>query len=264
MPIVGYDPAGESEADWIEFMTGFRVLRESEKLSFSAIPDENAPDVFYASAFSVLRHHPGGSEFAWVEVDGPRGMARPLLGVDTKEAPPRSLWFNVTMLCLLLRGGLLVHAAGAAISGRGFLFLGESGIGKSTLSRLLEDFLPGSVICDERLACRPVEGRWTMFGTPWKSTAGISRRLAVPLAGLVFLEQAEENKIRPITTGEALPRMLPLISVDWQNEELSGRGANALDDLLSSVSAFNFAFQKSSAAAEYLAGWAETAEYFLL
>lgn len=102
-----------------------------------------------------------------------------------------------------------------------------------------------------------------MFGTPWKSTAGISRRRAVPLAGLIFLEQAEENKIRPITTGEALPRVLPLISVDWQNKELSESGANALDDLLSSVPAFNFAFQKSSAAAEYLAGWAETAEYFL-
>lgn len=251
------------EAGWIEFMTGFRILPKSCEVCGAGAVGDSIPSVFYVSPFSVLQRQPGESAFPWMEVNGERGTVRHLLGVDSSEAPPRSLWFNVALLCLLLRGGLLIHSAGAEISGKGFLFLGESGIGKSTFSGLLEEYLPESVVCDERVSCRPVEGGWIMSGTPWFSSAEISRRRTAPLAGLVFLEQSKKNNIRQITSAEALPRMLPLISVDWQNKELSDRGINALDDLLSSVPAFNFSFQKSSSAAEYFAEWVNTSENLL-
>ena len=241
-------------------MTGFRVPRDAQP------PHEPASglEVFYASVSEVSSKGDAASEKPWVRVDGRPGLIYPLGPGDVFHVPVRTLWFNVALLALLLRGGLLVHAAGAILNGRGLIFPAVSGTGKSTLSGLLETEFPESVVCDERIAVRPGEvrdeatSRWIMAGTPWASTAGIARKTAAPLAALVFLEQAPECAISPIPASDAARRMLPLISVDWKNNELADRGVAALDALLASVPACVFRFPKSAAAARFIAAWAET------
>lgn len=241
-------------------MTGFRVPRDAQP------PHEPASglEVFYASVSAVASKREAASEQPWVCVDGRLGLIYPLGSGDVSHLPIRTLWFNVTLLALLLRGGLLVHAAGAVLKGCGLVFPAVSGTGKSTLSGLLEAEFPGSVVCDERIAVRPVATpdvaapRWTLAGTPWASSAGIARMTAAPLAALVFLEQALECEITPISASDAVRRMLPLISVDWKNNELADRGVATLDALLAAVPAYVFRFPKSPAAARFIAAWAET------
>ena len=253
----GGDP---SESAWVETMTGLRVLHDAEPPPAPA-PD---PEVFYASVSEVSSKGDAASEKPWVRVDGRPGLIYPLGPGDVFHVPVRTLWFNVVLLALLLRGGLLVHAAGAVLNGRGLIFPALSGTGKSTLSGLLETDYPGSVVCDERIAVRPdaesdaAAPRWTLAGTPWSSSAGIARKTAAPLAALVFLEQAPACAIEPIPASDAVRRMLPQISVDWKNTELADRGVAALDALLAAVPAYVFRFPKSPAAARFIAAWAET------
>lgn len=253
----GGDP---SESAWVETMTGLRVLHDAEPPPAPA----SDPEVFYASVSEVSSRRDAASEKPWVCVDGRPGHIYPLGSGDVFHVPVRTLWFNVTVLALLLRGGLLVHAAGAVLKGRGLIFPAVSGTGKSTLSGLLEAEFPESVVCDERIAVRPVATpdvaapRWTLAGTPWASSAGIARMTAAPLAALVFLEQALECEITPISASDAVRRMLPLISVDWKNDALADRGVAALDALLAAVPAYVFRFPKSPAAARFIAAWAET------
>ena len=249
-----------SESAWVELMTGLRVLRDAEPPIAPALGAE----VFYASVSEVASKKDAASEKPWVCVDGRLGLIYPLGSGDVFQVPVRTLWFNVALLGLLLRGGLLVHAAGAVLKGRGLIFPAVSGTGKSTLSRLLEAEFPGSVVCDERIAVRPdatpdvAAPHWTLAGTPWTSSAGIARKTAAPLAALVFLEQAPACGITPIPASDAVRRMLPLISVDWKSDALAGRGVAALDTLLAAVPAYVFRFPKSPAAADFIAAWAGT------
>ena len=253
----GGDP---SESEWVETMTGLRVLHEAEPSHAPA----SDPEVFYASVSEVSSRRDPASEKPWVCVDGRLGLIYPLGSGDVFHVPVRTLWFNVALLALLLRGGLLVHAAGAVLKGRGLVFPALSGTGKSTLSGLLETEFPGSVVCDERIALRPdaapdgTAPRWTLAGTPWSSSAGIARKTAAPLSALVFLEQAPDCAIEPIPASVAVRRMLPQISVDWKNTELADRGVAALDALLAAVPAYVFRFTKTPAAAHFIAAWAET------
>ena len=251
---------GGWEAAWLERATGFRVLTEhpARELCGSDLK------VCYTSTSSISIGVPPPGESPCVAVDGSCGIVYPVNARGLDGVPARTLWFNVVLLALLLRGGLLVHAAGAVLNGRGLIFPALSGTGKSTLSGLLETDYPGSVVCDERIAARPVATpdeaapRWTLAGTPWSSSAGIARKTAAPLAALVFLEQAPDCAIKPIPASAAARRMLPLISVDWKNNELADRGVAALDALLASVPAYVFRFPKSPAAVHFIAAWAET------
>lgn len=232
-------------------MTGFRRAAahqtgEGDGICFSATPA------------GVRQGRAPADSAAWVEVHDSGHYATPVPAL-AEAAPPRTLWFNAAMLALLLRGGLLVHTAGVELNGHGLLLAGVSGIGKSTLAAILEAAFPACVLGDERIAVRPVDKRgWTLAGTPWSSTAGLARRRSAPLAALVFLEQAPVDALRPLPAAEALPRLLPLVSVDWALPALADRGAGAMDALLASVPAFVFRFAKSPAAAQFLSTWAET------
>ena len=195
-------------------------------------------------------------------VDGVNREIRMCESTSFEEVVERSLWFNVAMLGLLQQGGLLIHAAGAELSGHGILILGESGAGKSTLSALLDEAFPESVLCDERIAVLPEKGSgesaWRMMGSPWESSAGIARRKKAALSAFVFLEQAPVCEIHSIPAGEALQRILPLVSIDWKEQSLADSGVAALDRLLASVPAFVYRFTKEPEAAHYLACWARS------
>jgi hypothetical protein len=56
---------------------------------------------------------------------------------------------NVIRLCMVLRGTLLLHAAGIVHEGKAYLFAGKSGAGKSTLARLFahEAMLGDEIMC---------------------------------------------------------------------------------------------------------------------
>lgn len=190
----------------------------------------------------------------------PDGGAAVLVEADNVASEPsRPLWMNAALVSLLLRDGLLLHAAGAVLEGRGMAILGTSGTGKSTLSRRIEARCPDSVLCDERIAVRADgAGGWTVAGTPWASTAGIARRRSVPLSALVFLEQHPVNDIRPLRREDALGRILPMASIPWQEDELASRGSETLDRLLRAVPSFVYRVANSASAADHLAAWAAT------
>jgi len=104
---------------------------------------------------------------------------------------------------ILFTGGLVLHSSALDDNGKGIVFVGHSGAGKSTQMGLWERE-PGVVAMnDDRVAVR-VEKRGPMcYGTPWGGTADIGRNHAATLAALIVLEQAPENAIRPLAPAAA-------------------------------------------------------------
>jgi hypothetical protein len=70
---------------------------------------------------------------------------------------------------LLYREGLYLHASAVELEGRVYLFSGDSGVGKSTHTRLWQQVFGESarIINDDKPALRYLDGVWYAYGTPW-------------------------------------------------------------------------------------------------
>ncbi len=95
-------------------------------------------------------------------------------------------------------GLLLMHSSVTMNAGRGYLFLGKSGTGKSTHSDLWVKYVPGSeILNDDNPVVRLLEdGSVRVYGTPWSGKRDFYRQLSVPVGAFVRLEQAPRNEIR--------------------------------------------------------------------
>lgn len=108
---------------------------------------------------------------------------------------------NALMLCFAFAGAhagiILMHASVTMVEGRGYLFLGKSGTGKSTHSQLYRRYIAGSdLLNDDNPAVRlSPEGVPTVYGTPWSGKTPCYRQLSLPIGAFLRLQQHPENII---------------------------------------------------------------------
>ena len=104
---------------------------------------------------------------------------------------------------LALGDGIEVHALGLADEdGRGYLFLGHSGAGKSTTARLWQQ-RGVRLLSDDRIILRKQNERIFMYGTPWHGDAGVALPDCAPLSAMFFLEQAPADELVPLSQSKA-------------------------------------------------------------
>lgn len=106
------------------------------------------------------------------------------------------------------RLGLLLHSACVEINGRGCLFTGVSGAGKSTISQLWQQDPAASVLTDERVVIREQGAGIWAHGTPWHGTAEIHRNAGAKLAAIFFITHGSRNRVEPLPMKEAVNRLL--------------------------------------------------------
>jgi ABC-type polar amino acid transport system ATPase subunit len=100
---------------------------------------------------------------------------------------------------------LLMHSSVTMKDGKGYLFLGKSGTGKSTHSQLWINNIEGcSLLNDDNPVIRVSEsGEVRVYGSPWSGKTPCYRNLDVPVGAIVTLQQAKTNKIRRQSLPEA-------------------------------------------------------------
>lgn len=120
-------------------------------------------------------------------------------------------------------GTLLLHASVTRYEGRGNLFFGVSGTGKSTHSRLWHDFVPGSdLMNDDNPIIRIEDGRCLVYGSPWSGKTLCYRNVVAPVNALVRLEQFPENRIARIQALEAYASVIAAVStIRWNHGIMS-------------------------------------------
>ncbi len=161
------------------------------------------------------------------------------------------------MYILSQKQGALVHSAGIDIDGRGFIFAGKSGAGKSSLSQqfLARDDI--ELLSDDRIVIRRVEGAFTAFGTPWPGDAGIAANKSTGLHGIFYISHGDTNTIRVIKPQEALERLLPVTSIPWYDREIMSRVLLICEDLVSNVPVYELAFVPGAEVVDVLTGFIE-------
>ena len=107
------------------------------------------------------------------------------------------------------RRGVIVHACGLVDDqGRGYLFVGQSGAGKSTTARLWQNARPVTVLSDDRIIVQERDGRFWMSGTPWHGEAGLASPRSAPITRLLLLEQATSCGLDQVGGAVATGRLL--------------------------------------------------------
>jgi len=147
------------------------------------------------------------------------------------------------MHVLATREGAVLHAAGLNVGGRGFLFLGPSGAGKSTLSGLLASRRGFEMVSDDRIVVRKVRNFFKGYGTPWPGDLGIAVNKSAPLSGIFFIHHGSRNRINPISTREAVEKLLPVTSVPWYDRTLVPPMLAFCEDLMGRVPAYDLHFK---------------------
>ena len=144
---------------------------------------------------------------------------------------------NALMVMYAMRtaslGTALFHAAVLGCQGRGYLFLGKSGTGKSTHARLWLKYIPGSeLVNDDNPVVRVfADGTARVYGSPWSGKTPCYRNMELPLGGFVQLAQAPYNAIRRLKGISAYAALVPSISGKRWDRQMAD-GLHATEDAL--------------------------------
>jgi hypothetical protein len=116
---------------------------------------------------------------------------------------------NQVLMILLLsrRTGILLHACGIDDNGSGYLFLGNSGHGKSTMAKLWHEH-HAAVLNDDRIVVREREGKIWMYGTPWHGEFRDFSPAGLPVSKIFFLHPDRENRVIPRNGAESVVMLL--------------------------------------------------------
>jgi hypothetical protein len=126
---------------------------------------------------------------------------------------------EVFMVHLLARGlGVELHGAGVVTAdGRGLLFAGQSGAGKTTMSRLWRDEPGVTVLSDERVIVRLEDGRVWMYGTPWHGDGYIAEPGRAPLERVLLLRHGAANALGALPRVAAAARLFACAFVPFHD-----------------------------------------------
>jgi len=149
------------------------------------------------------------------------------------------------------KGALEMHSSVVMHDGKGYLFLGKSGTGKSTHSRLWLQNIPGTeLLNDDNPVLRLMpDGSARVFGTPWSGKTPCYKAQDVPVGAIIRIEQAPENAIRRLNPLEAYASVMASASAFRPFRELSDGWHRTLEALATTVPCYTLRCLPDAAAA---------------
>ena len=104
---------------------------------------------------------------------------------------------------------MLVHSSALIYNDGAYLFSGNSGVGKSTHTRLLLNLLgdKAHIMNDDKPVVRLYDDKAIAFGTPFDGGSGIALNEAYPLKAIIFIERGEINSVRIPDSKEIIKKL---------------------------------------------------------
>lgn len=163
---------------------------------------------------------------------------------------------------LLKHQGFMIHASAVEKEGKAYLFSAPSGTGKSTHAQLWRQTFKGEpirIINDDKPAVCLQNGVFYACGTPFSGKTDKNENRKAPIQGLCMLHRGKTNKIQKITSGEALPLILPQ-TLFYGDEEETNLLLSFLDRFLQSVPVYKMecTMEEEAAKTAYFLGNCET------
>ena len=113
----------------------------------------------------------------------------------------------------------LFHGSVISYKGRAYVITANSGVGKTTHTRLwLREFHgEAHVLNGDKPIIRIVDGVAYACGAPWQGKENYGCNEILPLSGIAFLERGVKNRARDISPNEAVTRFMSQIYLPKAN-----------------------------------------------
>ena len=138
------------------------------------------------------------------------------------------------------------------------LFVGHSGAGKSTTTRLWTSREEVEVLSDDRIIVRYDDGRdgpagptgMRMYGTPWHGEAMFASPNSAPLTRIFILEHGQGNVITRLTRSQAVGELFARAFVPFHRHEYVESALSFLEQLADSVPCYRYSFEPDQRAVD--------------
>ena len=137
-------------------------------------------------------------------------------------------------------GAVMMHASTVMNGGKGYLFLGKSGTGKSTHSRLWMKNIPDTeLLNDDNPILRISDDGAIVYGSPWSGKTPCYKATSVPAAAIVQLSQAPANRIRRMPPVLAYASLMASSSAFRPFKSLADGWHNTLERIVTTVPCYH-------------------------
>ena len=150
------------------------------------------------------------------------------------------------------KGLLEMHSSVVMNGGKGYLFLGRSGTGKSTHSSLWIKHIPGTELLNDDnpiLRLMP-DGTARVYGSPWSGKTPCYKAKDVPVGAVVRIQQAPYNKITRLPILQAYASLMASASGFRPFKELADGWHRTLERLAAAVPCYTLECLPDQEAAE--------------
>lgn len=143
-------------------------------------------------------------------------------------------------LILLEESGFLIHASSLIKNGKGYLFPGKSGAGKTTITRLSPDT---TLLTDEVSLIKQVDGEYKLFGTPFWGELAISGENVYKNADTIYYPiKDKKNYLKNLSHIESLKMLLPNVLSYTNDNKFSEELLDICHDFISKIPAYELHF----------------------
>lgn len=142
--------------------------------------------------------------------------------------------YLVTALCSRLSQfrGIFFHGSVIEHEGKGVVFTASSGVGKTTHALLWEKYFGDEIINGDRAIVRAFDEGIYVYGSPWSGSSDHIVNKRAPLAAVVVLEQAGENRIKKLSAIETIEYCATHCYLPFWSETLTKKCLDTLDEIL--------------------------------
>ncbi|MFI3293624.1 MAG: hypothetical protein SNI70_08910 [Rikenellaceae bacterium] len=135
---------------------------------------------------------------------------------------------------------LLLHASAILKDGNTHLFIGKSGTGKSTHSRMWQESFPDAeLLNDDHPVIRCHEsGEVIAYGSPWSGKTPCYRNLSAPLRGIIRIKRAKYNKITRLKPIRGYASVMSSCSGAQWSQELREAKVASLESIIIRVGCY--------------------------
>lgn len=138
-------------------------------------------------------------------------------------------------------GYLKVHASVTELAGRALIFLGVSGTGKSTHSRLWREHIEGCTLLndDEPIVRVMPDGSVRVYGAPWSGSTPCYRNESAEVVAFVHLHQSPVNQLTKKVGRDAFNSLFSSVAFLHTDRESQFRVFNAVANVLERIPVYH-------------------------
>ncbi|MBI5233126.1 MAG: hypothetical protein HY880_02100 [Deltaproteobacteria bacterium] len=166
----------------------------------------------------------------------------------------------VTINLLGKGNGVLLHACCVDDNGKGYLFVGQSGAGKSTMADLWNGRDGVRVLSDDRVIVHTKQGarenekdaEFVAYGTPWHGTGNYAVNAGVPVEKIYLISHAEKNSAVPVKGMQPVTRLIRDSFLPFWDRDGINYSVGFIERIVKGVDVFDLEFVPDGEAVNFI------------